>query len=665
MKKSALCALAIIVLLTACDKTTTSKTEDTSSVKGAATPPQAAMAARIKAVRAETAQQQESLIEVPKPQPQPRQIRSKNPDKNVYFGDTHIHTALSFDAYLGFNRLGLNDAYRFANGEALTLVTGETMQLSRPLDFVVMTDHAESFGLFRTCRGENLTAEQQAFCSNFDKPSRKFFQQLRQEGEQRPPTRSRGLCADQKICFEDAMKTWHEVRDAANHFNKPGEFTAFAGYEYSPPLPMNGKLHRNVIFKNSNTPQRAISAYEAVTTLDLWRMLEIECTGDCEFLTLPHNMNKSWGIAYSDKTIDGDVYGKDDWALRRRSEPLAELYQAKGNSECGFGVGANDEECNFELIVPICSAEQVPGCSGPTSFARHGLKRGLEMQQDLGFNPLQFGFVGSTDTHSSSPGDTEEYDWRGVGYWHESPARKRLQLPSPNKAANNQHSPKGLLRKSPGGLAAVWAEENTRDQLFEAMRSRETYATSGTRINLRFFAGWDYPTDLAEQTNFIRDAYRNGVAMGSVLNTHASAEGSPLFVVAAQKDSMAGNLQRVQMVKAWLDSAGVAQEKVVDIACSDGLTPDAASGRCPDNGASVDISTCTVDTDNGDAQLTVSWRDPDFNAGAAAFYYVRVLENPSCRWSSYDAIRLGIAPPEGVPAVIQERAWSSPIWYEP
>ncbi|MBT4519064.1 MAG: DUF3604 domain-containing protein [Halieaceae bacterium] len=617
---------------------------------------------QLKAIRTETSQQSEKNVAIP--EPRPRVTRGFSKDKNAYFGDTHVHTALSFDSYLNGNRLSLGDAYRFASGESLTLATGETMQLTRPLDFVVMSDHAEGFGLFVTCARKNLTERQVAFCRGFDKPSKEMYRRTRAEGEMRPPIRSRDLCEDDMAgCLEDGRSTWNEIRDTADEFNEPGEFTAFAGYEYSPPLPKKGKIHRNVLFKNSNTPKRAVSAFDAATVLDLWRFLEQECTGDCEFLTIPHNMNKTWGLAYSGTTIDGDTYNHRDWALRGRNEPIAEIFQLKGSSECGYGVGASDEECNFELIVPICEGKQVPGCSGRTSFAREGLKIGLELEQELGFNPLQYGFIGSTDTHNSAPGDTEEYDWRGGGALHDSPAKKRLNLDSVNKTFAKSTS-EGARLKNPGGLAVLWAQENTRDALFEAMQSREAYATSGNRILLRFFAGWEFPEKLINDADLVNKAYKSGVAMGSALGSAPTADASPQFLVWAVKDSLATNLQRIQMIKGWTEN-GKSMEQVFDIACSDNLKPDPKTGRCPDNGASVDINTCAVRADKGAAELKVNWTDPAFKPDQSAFYYVRILENPSCRWSSYDAIRLGIAPLENVPPTVQERAWSSPIWYSP
>ena len=617
-------------------------------------------AERLNAMQAEAALQNEDAIQTP-PQKN-RQETSLKATRNLYFGDTHVHTALSFDSYLSGNRIGLRDAYRFANGKPLTLHTGELLQLSQPLDFVVMTDHAEGFGLFVTCARKDLKPEQLAFCESLDRPSKKLFRSLRAEGEKRPPRRPQALYGDNAERSKiDAQSTWGVIVATAEEFNKPGKFTAFAGYEYSPPLPMKGKVHRNVIFKNSETSKHAVSAFDADTVLDLWRSLELSCTGKCDFLTIPHNMNKTWGLAYSGMTIDGDEYSQKDWALRGRNEPLAEIFQIKGSSECGYDVGASDEECNFELVVPICGTEEAPGCSGRTSFIREGLKIGLQLEAEFGFNPIQTGFIGSTDAHNSNPGDTEEYDYRGASGEQESPARKRLGLTSAVKTFDRQ-SP--TLVKNPGGLAAVWAKENTREAIFDAMRKRETYATSGGRIYLRFFAGWDFPRDIFETSDILETAYKRGVPMGSDLSGVVDETKSPEFLVWAAKDPNGANLQRVQVIKGWIED-GESKEKVFDVACSDGLYPDPNTNRCADNGAQVNLKTCAVSSLEGDAEIKVKWKDPEFDSKKSSFYYIRVLENPSCRWSTYDALRLGVEPVASVPATIQERAWSSPIWYKP
>lgn len=586
---------------------------------------------------------------------------ARNEERNLYFGDLHIHTSRSFDAYLSGNRYDMPMAYRFARGEALTLASGEVAQLHRPLDFAAITDHAESFGTVEGCGVSNPSDERKAYCQSFDTPSLSMFMKLRKSAEQRPPQRPLELCdGDVTQCMQYAAQTWQATQQVAHEFNVPGEFTTFAGYEYSPPLPGSGKIHRNVIFKGETVPGHAVSAFDARTVLDLWRSLESECVDDCEFLTIPHNMNKTWGIAYSGKTIDGDIYTKDDWALRHRVEPIAEIFQVKGNSECGLGAGATDEECNFEAIIPICKGEQKTGCSGPTGFAREGLKIGMELKEKLGYNPLQFGFIGSTDTHNTIPGDTEEWDFRGTNNVHSSPAKGRLDLKDDYQYKKNA---KYRLR-NPGGLAAVWAVENTRKAIFEAMENRETYATSGTRIRLRFFGGWglnDALTEIEEGGNYLNTAYTAGVAMGRELPSAEKAR-APSFLVWAQKDAASANLQRVQIIKAWLEN-GDAKESVFDIACSDGLTPDISTGRCPNNGAKVNMQSCEYSHDKGASELKVLWQDPEFDATQDAFYYARVLQNPTCRWSTYDAIRLGIEPPADLPALVQETAWSSPIWY--
>ena len=414
----------------------------------------------LQAAQTATARQNEQAIHIPAPRP--RKKTSLNKHNNVYFGDTHVHTALSFDSYLSGNRMGIRDAYRFANGEPITKPSGEVQQLQQPLDFVVLTDHSESFGLFRTCELPELTPRQAEFCQEMTTNPEKLYLGTIADRMKRPPKRYSALCDDSmETCLAESRTTWQLIHRTADEFNKPGEFTAFAGYEYSPPLPKKGKLHRNVIFKSSSVPDRAISAFDASTVLDLWTALEAQCQGDCEFLTIPHNMNKTWGLAYSGTTIDGDPYSKNDWALRKRNEPIAEIYQIKGSSECGLDVGASDEECNFERLLPICE-DQVPGCSGRTSFAREGLKIGLQLEQKLGFNPLQFGFIGSTDTHGSSPGDTEEYDYRGMAGLVDSPASMRLGYKASKKIGKKIAD---SLRNNPGGLAAVWAKENTREAI--------------------------------------------------------------------------------------------------------------------------------------------------------------------------------------------------------
>jgi hypothetical protein len=397
--------------------------------------------------------------------------------------------------------------------------------------------------------------------------------------------------------------------------------------------------------------------------IDLWRGLEATCTGDCDFLTIPHNMNKTWGLFYSRYTWDGGSYDEEGWRLRKRREPLAEIYQIKGASECALGVGATDEECAFSQVLSPCEPGEETGCAFETGFARQGLKVGLELDRELGFNPLAFGMIGSTDTHNGNPGDVEEWDFVGAVGLFKSPAIRRFREPSDDEPDRKPYQ--SILQfHTSGGLAAVWAEENTRDAIFAAMKRREVYATSGPRITLRFFAGWGFDERVATEPDPVAVATAGGVPMGGVLRPAETDTASPAFYVAALGDWMSAPLQRIQIIKGWIDADGKTHEKVRDIACADGLEVDPTTLRCPDNGASVDLTTCKPMADSGAMQLMKAWKDPDFDRAQGAFYYVRVLQNPTCRWSTYDALRLGREPDPRVPAILRERVWSSPIWID-
>jgi hypothetical protein len=604
-------------------------------------------------LRQTVALENEAAIE--KPAPQRRVTQAANSLKNLYFGDLHVHTSWSFDAYLGGNRIGPDEAYRFARGEQLELMSGEIVQLTVPLDFAAITDHAESFGLFEGCADPGITDEQAEFCTLFENPSLSVFFKLRKEALARPPKRNNFCGTDGSFCIEHGKTTWRRTQEAASKANEPGVFTAFFGYEYSPTWPQSGSTHRNIIFRNQTVPETVISAYDAATALDLWRILEATCIGACEFLTIPHNLNRYYGKAFSRVDEDGGAYTLKDWKRRDSYEPLVEVFQAKSTSECALGVGTTDEECAFEQFLPLCEKGESGACAEGGSFARDGLKLGLELEEELGFNPLRFGFIGSTDAHNSNPGDTEEWDYRGKSGFKDASAKKRLE--------ERKFGPAVPITHNPGGLAAIWAEENTRDALFDSIKSKETYATSGTRIHLRVFAGWDFEQDIVSDSRLVERAYQSGVPMGGVLSPQERPV-KPKFLVWATKDPVNANLDRIQLIKAWIED-GAQKEKIFDIACSDGLPPDAVTGRCPDNNAQVDLETCQVTEGTGNAELKVLWEDDGFNPDHTSFYYARVLQNPTCRWSTYDAIRLGIKPPKEVPATIQERAWSSAIWYSP
>ncbi len=629
--------------------------------------------------------QDDSRVQIPAPQPQVALPR--NPFKNVYWGDLHVHTEASFDATLFGTTLTVEDAYRFAKGEQMRSAGGELMQLSRPLDFVAITDHAESFGTTTRCDDDDgLSFIEKLNCWMMTTPNPLTFMLIRaralggddgQESDKtlpagvyqnksrnHPTTSNLPICTRGQggvaRCYRDSNSDWARYIELADRHNEPGVLTTFAAYEYSPVLPEAGKHHRNVIFNGDDLPDHAISFLNVGSAIELWRGLEEDCVAPCDFLTIPHNMNKGWGLFYSRHTWDGGTYDEQAWRLRKRREPLAEMYQVKGSSECALGVGATDEECAFSQILQPCEPGQTTGCAFQTSFIRQGLKIGLQMDRELGFNPFAFGLIAATDTHNAAPGDVEEWDFTGKAGAMTSPAIRRFRQVRKLKPYQTP-----LQFHTSGGIAAVWAQENSRDAIFEGMKRREAYATSGPRITLRFFAGWGFDESIVDDHGAIATATLGGVPMGGVLYPEDDWNDSPTFFAWVGADLMSAPLQRVQVVKGWIDADGSTHEKVWDVACSDGLEVDPTTQRCPDNGASVDLTTCQTLGDKGAGELIAAWKDPEFDPDQGAFYYVRALQNPTCRWSTYDAIRLGMPPDPRVPASIRERVWSSPIWIDP
>ena len=631
--------------------------------------------------------QDDSKLSLPKPQEAIYQP-APNPDMNLYWGELHLHTSESFDATLFGNTFGIEDAYRFAGGQPLTSAGGEIMQLTRPLDFVAITDHAEGFGTSTHCNNPNLSFGERAACWLTSRPNPAIFQVFAKNarGTSVPgdPTKAAGVYQQTsrqplkpgtfptckwgdgtaQRCYDNTFTDWARYVSLADKFYQPGKLTTLIGYEFSPGMPDQGKHHRNVIFRSNTVPERAISSLDVANAIELWKGLEATCDEDCDFITMPHNPNKAWGLTYSRFTWDGQRYGEADWRLRQRREPLAEIFQVKGAQECALGVGATDEECAFEQVFDPCQPGETTGCAFQTGFVRQGLKVGLELDRELGFNPLQVGFIGATDSHNSNPGDVEEWDFPGAVAAVTSSAARRLTDDKNGPAYKSR-----LKFHSSGGLAAVWAPENNRAAIFDALARRETYATSGPRLAVRFYAAWGIDDAIMQDHSPFQSLMAMGVPMGGVLHVPAdptaAQQNSPGFLVWATRDPIDAPLQRVQMIKGWIDAAGQTQEKVVDIACADGLAVDAVTGRCPDNGATVDLASCNFSDGSGADELKTLWHDPDYDPAQGAFYYARVLMNPTCRWSSYDAIRLGREPDPRVPSTIRERAWTSPIWIDP
>lgn len=581
------------------------------------------------------------------------------PIRNAYFGDLHVHTTYSFDAFIFGTRATPDDAYKFAKGGALTHPAGFEMKLSAPLDFEAVTDHGIYLGM--------LPAMFDASSSVGNHPISVGMREATTAAERRRAfnemvSRIRSRAPDDLYDVEITKAAWADIVAAAERNNDPGHFTTFIGYEFTSSGPARENLHRNVIYRGSEAPERPYTALDSPdgNPEDLWAWMDAERAAGRELLAIPHNSNGSNGWMFQPSTFDGEPFTPEYAEQRGRNEPLVEITQIKGTSETHPALSPNDEWANFE-IMPLRVASTLR--SQPDgSYVRQALRRGIGFEQREGFNPFKFGFIGSSDTHNAA-GSFDEYNyWSKVGMTDATPQLRGsvpLDEPGPN---GEVYADSYFHYWGASGLAGVWADANTREAIYDAFRRRETFATSGPRIRVRFFAGYGFPDDLPQRADGIEQAYAAGVPMGGELL--AGGGQVPDFYVWASRAPDSAPLQRLQIVKGWVTEDDTA-EKVFDVACAGGVSPDPTDHRCPDNGASVDIETCEFSADTGAAELLTLWRDPEFDPGQRAFYYVRVLENPTCRWSTWDAIRAGVPPREDLPATIQERAWSSPIWYEP
>ncbi|MYA07434.1 MAG: DUF3604 domain-containing protein [Holophagales bacterium] len=514
------------------------------------------------------------------------------------------------------------------NGFRFQLRTG-------PLDFLAVTDH----GAFL------------ADTPAIDDPDNPFFAAIGPGGD--PST------APRPSDTGDGRSAWQEIVDAAGRHNDPGSFTTFIGYEYTAFSDDRGNLHRNVIFRGDTAPPRPFTANDSHNPEDLWRWLDARRAEGFEALAIPHNSNGSNGQMFRLERFDGGALDAAYAEQRNRNEPLVEVTQIKGTSDTHPLLSPNDEWADFEIYafrVGTTLPSQAPG-----SYVRQAYLNGLVLEETRGFNPFRFGLIGSTDSHNAG-GTTAESNFHGkIGTGDGTPERRGSVPLDPAATPDRRYARNNNRYYSASGLTGVWAEQNTRDAIYDSLRRKETFATTGSRIRVRFFAGYDYPDDLASDQEMVEKAYDGGVPMGGDLL--ASAGRSPRFLVWAVRDKDGAPLQRLQVVKGWVED-GEARERVADIACSDGF-PSGSPPRCPDNGATVDLSDCSFPQHAGAAELSALWLDPGFDPAQRAFYYVRVLENPTCRWSTWDALRAGVEPRPDLPATLQERAWSSPIWYVP
>ena len=592
----------------------------------------------------------------PAPPATPPPGQASNPLRNAYFGDLHVHTRWSFDAYLFSVRATPDDAYAYARGQAIGHAAGFEFQLGQPLDFQAVTDHGMYLGVM----------------SAMDDPESSLYElelarELRGQTGLGPGQRFqraiRALGGGELLQLEtrDISRTaWQRTVEAAERHYVPGEFTTFVGYEYTTSSDDRGNLHRNVIFRGSNVPPLPFSSVDSRNPEDLWTWLDERRAEGMEALAIPHNSNGSNGHMFRLETFDGEPLDASYAERRMRNEPLVEVTQVKGTSEVHPFLSPNDEWADFELFPFRIATNLASAPEG--SYVREAYLNGLKLEESQGFNPFRFGLIGSTDSHNAG-GSPEESNYHSkVGVLDATPQRRGsvpLSAPGPNGEAYAQNLFK-LWGAS--GLVGAWAEQNTRESIYDALRRKETFATSGPRMRIRFFAGYDYADDLDSDHEMVAKAYQGGIPMGGDLI--AEGDRAPRFLVWATRDPSSAPLQRLQIVKGWVEDRE-AREQLFDISCSDGLRPDATTHRCPENGAEVDLSDCSYSADLGAAELRTAWSDPTFDASQRAFYYVRVLENPTCRWSTWDAVRAGVEPNPDLPTVIQERAWSSPIWYVP
>lgn len=617
--------------------------------------------------------------------------------RRAFYGDLHVHTEYSFDGYAMGTQATPYDAYRFAKGEAITNPGGFDMQLSRPLDFYAVTDHAMFLGLAKASAETVTEFSKNDFAApyhglndphNYDTD---FFSMIKRLGtfanflpSAVGSLRSGDIDRDEVLGV--IRSAWEDIIAAADEHNDPGNFTSFVAYEYTASTQDMGNLHRNVIFKGSDRlPREPFSRFHSVNPEDLWDWMDELRTMGVESLSIPHNSNGSNGQMFKLEDWAGDPLDDAYAEQRMRNEPVVEITQVKGTSETHPLLSTRDEFAGFEIMPYRVATNALSAVNG--SYAREALLNGLAIEQAGGENPYKFGFIGSSDTHSGAAAIEEDNYVSKLGLLS-SEAVQRGSVPYTGLDAQTFYwgsrvlavtnpSPRGGAGYSKingevyingatptfgaSGLAAAWAEENTRDSLYAAFRRKEVFATSGPRIQIRFFAGANLDESMMSSPDGIDRAYEAGVTMGADLQLAETGEGVPKFLIMASADPSSAPLQRLQVIKGWVDEAGQTHEDVIDVACAKGAAVDPETNRCPDNGARVDISSCAINPETGAAQLSALWSDPEFDPQTRAFYYARVIENPTCRWSTWDAIRAGVEPRPDLAKTLQERAWSSPI----
>ena len=631
-----------------------------------------------------------------------------NMDRNPYYGDLHVHTKYSFDAYVFGVTASPDDAYRYAKGEGIMHPLGYEMKLKKPLDFYSVTDHGFYMGMIQAYADTSTDISQNEFAKPFHNLNRLDNLTVESAGERTdifssvlgatiilpyPDWHPKLLWAYikrntqlalQSFDYQIHKSAWSDVARSANEHNDPGHFTTFIGYEFTTSTDIEGgNLHRNVIFNSSIASIRPWTRIDSINPEDLWTWQDKLRAKGVDTISIPHNSNGSNGQMFEMESFKGNALNVQYAKQRMLNEPIVEITQVKGTSETHPLLSPDDDWADFEIMDTRVGSIP-PTYSKPSgSYVREAYLNGLTLEFTRQGNPYKFGLIGSSDTHTGGGSFDESNYWSKVGLL-DGDAENRGSVPlteenvdrleeymrafnqpiSTISLEQGEYANTGFTQWGASGLAAVWAEENTRESIFNAFRRKETFATTGSRIAVRFFAGYDlFNIDLNSES-LVSEAYEKGVTMGSdIINQDDKV---PEFIVWAQRDKDGAPLQRVQIIKGWIDvNSGRPKEKIFDVICSDGLKPDKKTKMCPDNGAKVNINDCSISKNIGSSELKAKWTDPEFDSTNKSFYYVRVLENPTCRWSTWDALKRGFKPREDLHKTIQERAWSSPIWYIP
>ena len=626
---------------------------------------------------------------------------SSNQNKDAFFGDLHVHTMYSFDAFIFGTTASPDDAYRYAKGGAIKHPLGFDMQLDDPLDFYAVTDHAAWLGMLPAYADPSSRPGKLDFASDLhglnDPKNLNTNTFVRRAGlfanlitneliePSKNPIKMLGAYLQEDTVYgtraydrETHHTAWRDVAEAAERHNNPGEFTTFIAYEFTSSGLGQSNLHRNVIFQDSKAPIQPFSILDSSNPEDLWDWMDNLRNLGVESLAIPHNSNGSNGQMFQLVDWAGNPMDDDYASKRMRNEPLVEITQVKGTSDTHPLLSPGDKWADFGIMNNRVAS---PFYSSPTgSYVRNAYLRGLSLDSEYKINPYKFGLVGASDTHTGAISDKESDFHSKIGILDGTPElrgaapltksfKEQIEGSGANVIINGykeiggqEYIDTGYTEWGASGLAAVWAEENTRESIYNAFRRKETFATTGSRIKVRFFGGYEID-DVFNKEDPINYAYLNGVTMGSDL--FQSENKIPQFMVWALRDLKRAPLDRVQIIKGWTELSGKPHEKIYDVACADGRRPDSKTKLCRDTRAKVNLNNCRISKNLGADELKAVWQDPDFDPNLKAFYYVRVLENPTCRWSSWDAIKSGEIPRADLPATIQERAWSSPIWYIP